>query len=302
MKKCLVAGAAMLDITLHIESLPKSGDDVYASSQKMSIGGCACNVAGILRHFNFPFTLFAPIGKGMYADIIARRLKEIGCESPIKSEKGDNGYCLCLVEKTGERTFITLPGIECGFEREWFSALNAEDYGSAYVSGYEVEGAGGEQIIQFLEEHPRLSVYYDPGPRITHIPEEKTRRLFALSPILHLNEKEAKEYAGTNDAARAAEELKSRTDAPVIVTLGGEGALICGGKSAKGEIIKAGKATPVDTTGAGDSHIAAVIALHQAGCPLEEAVRKANRVAAAVVGVHGPSITKEEFGQIGMEE
>lgn len=45
MKKCLVIGAAMLDIVMQIDELPKKGEDVYAKSQTMTVGGCAYNVA-----------------------------------------------------------------------------------------------------------------------------------------------------------------------------------------------------------------------------------------------------------------
>lgn len=53
MKKCLVIGAAMLDIVMQIDELPKKGEDVYAKSQTMTVGGCAYNVAdnGFLKNF-----------------------------------------------------------------------------------------------------------------------------------------------------------------------------------------------------------------------------------------------------------
>ena len=33
-----------------------------------------------------------------------------------------------------------------------------------------------------------MTVYYAPGPRITYISEEKAKRMYALHPVLHLNE------------------------------------------------------------------------------------------------------------------
>lgn len=55
MKKCLVIGAAMLDIVMQIDELPKKGEDVYAKSQTMTVGGCAYNVADIMKHFAVPY-------------------------------------------------------------------------------------------------------------------------------------------------------------------------------------------------------------------------------------------------------
>lgn len=296
MKKCLVVGAAMLDIVMQIEELPKRGADVYADSQTMTVGGCAYNVADIIKHFEVPYTLFAPVGTGMYADMVSRKLKMAGHESPIRSEKSDNGYCLCLVEKDGERTFITLPGIECTFEKEWFEQLNAEEYDSIYVCGYEIEGEGGGTIIQFLEAHPELTVYYAPGPRIQYIDREKHDRIFALHPILHLNEKEAKEYTGLDGIEEAAADLCARTGNAVIITIGGAGVYLY--ENGKGKILPSEKVDVVDTIGAGDSHIGAVIAMQQLGNDLETSLKAANQVSALVVGVQGPSITKEEFQKV----
>lgn len=156
MKKCLVIGAAMLDIVMQIDELPKKGEDVYAKSQTMTVGGCAYNVADIMKHFAVPYTLFAPIGTGMYASMIREKLKQAEHESPIESTKMDNGYCLCMVESDGERTFLTLPGIECTFEKEWFDALDVTEYDSVYICGYEIEGDGGDQIIDFLKKTETL--------------------------------------------------------------------------------------------------------------------------------------------------
>lgn len=63
-------------------------------------------------------------------------------------------------------------------------------------------------------------------------------------------------------------------------------------------LIPSEKAAVVDTIGAGDSHIGAVISAVMCQKSFEAAVAVANRVSAAVVGVEGPSISEEEFQQI----
>lgn len=291
MKKCLVIGAAMLDIVVQMDRLPKSGEDVYMKSQEMTVGGCAYNVADILKHFQIPYTLFAPVGTGVYGEMIRKELKKNGHTSTIQASI-DNGYCMCIVEADGERTFMTLPGAECRFEREWFEELRPEEYDAVYVCGYEIEGEGGEAIVEFLEGHPEMTVYYAPGPRITYIAEEKQKRLFALHPILHLNDKEALDYTGADTIQEAAEKLYEKVRNTVMITLGASGVYLKG-KEAKR--IPAEKATVVDTIGAGDSHIGSVIAMRQRKSGFEEAIRTANKVAALVVGVQGPTLTEEQF-------
>lgn len=293
MKKCLVIGAAMLDIVMQINRLPKTGEDVYAKSQEMTVGGCAYNVADIQKHFQVPYTLFAPVGTGIYAEIIREKLEKAGHTSPIQSNIQDNGYCLCLVEADGERTFLTLPGIECRFEREWFERINPNDYDSVYVCGYEIEGEGGEAIIEFLEQNRTLQIYYAPGPRICAIPRERHERILKLHPVLHMNEGEALMTTATSSCEEAAEKLFATSGNVVIITLGEQGSYLY--QNNTGEVISSVKAKVTDTIGAGDSHIGAVIAMRSRGADYKKAVKTANRVSALVVGVKGPTLTKDEF-------
>lgn len=87
--------------------------------------------------------------------------------------------------------------------------------------------------------------------------------------------------------------LGQQTGQAVIVTLGGEGAYLQ--EQGEGRVIPSVKADVVDTIGAGDSHIGAVMAMRATGKDFETAVRTANRVSALVVGVKGPTLTTEEF-------
>ena len=54
-KGCIVIGAAMLDIVMEIDQIPKSGTDVYAKGQTMMVGGCAYNAVSY-THLTLPTT------------------------------------------------------------------------------------------------------------------------------------------------------------------------------------------------------------------------------------------------------
>lgn len=292
-KKCLIIGATILDITLKMDKLPLSGEDVYVNSQSMSIGGCAYNVANIIGHFGINHTLFSPIGNGTYAKIIEEKLLENKFSSEIKSDEMDNGYCLCLVENNGERTFLTIPGIESEFKKEWFSKLNIEDYNSVYVSGYEIEGNGGENIIQFLEENKQLTLFYAPGPRINYISKEKHDRIFKLNPIVHLNEKEILEFTKEKNYIIAVKNLSKLTNNTIIVTLGDKGAFVKSRDEEK--LINTVKVKQIDTTGAGDSHIGTIIAIYEKKKSIFEVVEIANKVASEIVCISGATFNSEQF-------
>ena len=94
----------------------------------------------------------------------------------------------------------------------------------------------------------------------------------------------------------AAAEFFSQTNNTVIITLGKEGCYYYDGK--KGELIPPCPAIQADTIGAGDSHIGSVMACLKRGDSLTDAIRKANRVAAEVVGTAGALLSDEVFSSL----
>ena len=65
--------------------------------------------------------------------------------------------------------------------------------------------------------------------------------------------------------------------------------------SGKHALIPGCPARQVDATGAGDSHMGAVIACRMKGFPMDKAIRTANRISAAVVEHAGAGLEDEDF-------
>ena len=253
--RTLVVGAAIVDLMMKVERLPKSGEDIPCKETKTVVGGCAYNVANTLRNLKCEHDLCVPVGSGSFADIIRRGMKEKGYEPMIEEPGEDNGYCLSLVEADGERTFITVQGAECHFKKEWFEQIDMDNYENIYIAGYQVCGNSGEIISQWLKTVENV--------------EEAVRALYEKSGNL------------------------------VFVTLGAEGTLFYDGKEMRR--VASVKTNVVDTVGAGDSHIGAIIAGMSKGMKVEDAVLLANRTAAAIVGTSGPVMDLEEFQKISEE-
>ena len=136
-------------------------------------------------------------------------------------------------------------------------------------------------------------------PMITAIESETMENLFALKPILHINEAEAKGYTQQENVEEAVRALYEKSGNLVFVTLGAEGTLFYDGKEMRR--VASVKTNVVDTVGAGDSHIRAIIAGMSKGMKVEDAVLLANRTAAAIVGTSGPVMDLEEFQKISEE-
>ena len=115
--------------------------------------------------------------------------------------------------------------------------------------------------------------------------------------MLHINEPEAKSLSGCSSIEDSAEKLFSLTSNTVIITLGDKGTY-CRERSGNAYYMDGVPSAVVDTIGAGDSHIGAVMASLSMGKSLKDAIIIANTAASAVVGVKGASLTKEEFDRL----
>ena len=297
--KTLVIGAAIIDIIMKIKRLPKSDEDILCSETVSTVGGCAYNVAGTLRGFDVDHDLFVPVGRGMYGDMIAGDLEKLGYRILIREEESDNGYCLCLVEEDGERTFITVKGAEGRFRPSWFEQLSQDAYDSIYVAGYQVCGASGRVISDWMagakDRMKEKRVFFAPGPVITDIDQAVMERILSVGPILHLNEKEAFDYAKQTSVEDCLRYLYGLNHNLVVVTMGASGTMYYDGSVMRQ--VPAYKTQVKDTIGAGDSHVAAMIAGYSKGLDTEQCVRLANRVASAIVSIQGPVMTGEMFEQ-----
>lgn len=294
--RCLVIGSAIVDLMMRLDRLPKSGEDIICDSTDMVVGGCAYNVASTLKNLDFDHDLCVPLGKGPFSDIIRKELKEKGYEPMIEESKEDNGYCLSLVESNGERTFITVEGAESRFKKKWLDNINTDIYDSIYISGYQAYGESGKVILDWIKNIADISkkkIFFAPGPMITKIELETMEEILSLNPIIHLNELEVKSYTKKENLEDAIKDLYERSKNLVFVTLGKDGTLFYDGEDSLH--IECNEAKVVDTIGAGDSHIGAIIAELSRGTKVEDAIIFANKVAASIVSISGPVMDYEDF-------
>ena len=300
MKQTLVIGSTVVDVLLGVPSLPLRGGDVNVLKQEYKVGGCAYNVFKTLQLFESPATLCSPVGQGIYGNMVRKHLEEEGLV-PFVSLEEENGCCYCLVEGDGERSFLSFHGAEYLFSRSWMDKIDYSQTGSIFICGLEIEEATGGEIIDFVYEHPKLELFFAPGPRIRFIQGEKMDRLLSRrdkdgkGPFLHLNEIEAIRYSGLRKFNEAAEFIAGKTENGLVITLGQRGCYCLDKSSSEkpdGHITAGFPATVVDTVGAGDSHCGAIIACLKSGMGLKEACRVANRIGAAVVSMRGSVLDK----------
>ena len=300
MKKIFVIGSAVVDVVVRLPHLPGKSEDVHVRSQAMQLGGCGFNVYDMIRHFEIPSIPFFPIGTGAYGEFVRAEFSRRHIPLVIPSAPAENGCCYCFVEDDGERTFLSYHGAEYRFDPSWFDLLRPEEIGSVYFCGLEIEEDTGIHVISFLTQlkkaHPEIRLFFAPGPRICRISPDRLEKLFALGPLIHLNETEVTAFTQTEDILTAARKLQHMTGSDVIVTLGKDGCLCVGSDSVLS--VPGYPALQKDTIGAGDAHIGAVIACLHRQMSMEEALRCANRISARVVETEGALLDQDQFTAI----
>lgn len=285
----LIIGAGFVDISLSIKKLPKTGDDALAKIIKTVAGGCALNIANILRSMQVKHDLLLPVGAGSNASLIKAQMINDGYKIFIEDKSNDNACSMCFIEENGERTFISTLGVEVPFKKEWFKLFDFEKYDLISLSGYDIEGENGEIFLEKLESlkhHP--TILFDASPRIANIDKVLLDRLFKLKPIIHANKDEIGILCNlkVDLLQEAMQELYKKNNNVIIVTASKYG---CAFIDENGiyHMIPGFKTTQVDTTGAGDSHVGGIISGLYYGYDWNKTLTIANRIASNVVQIVG---------------
>jgi ribokinase len=212
------------------------------------------------------------VGNDEFGRLAVDELRREGIEtSGVETVEGvPTGVALIVVGNFGENQIAVASGANALIGAEAVSRTFKDHGGGAgdvYLSNFEVSDDAIVAGAQAAAERG-MTVVINPAPA-----RELPSALIAARPILVPNEREAQQLTGETDPYSAARILAARTGAPVVVTLGDQGAIaVSGGDS---ERISAPLIEAVDTTGAGDTFAGALAAELSAGIALVDAVRYA---------------------------
>ncbi|GLW05979.1 sugar kinase [Microtetraspora sp. NBRC 13810] len=317
-------GSILVDVAVEVPRLPERGADVLATATRTQVGG-GFNLAAAAARHGARCVYGSPHGTGLHGDLVRAALAEEGIEAAGgRRDGGDTGFCLIMVEPDGERTFVTMPGVEACLTPGDLATLRPGPADFVAVSGYDLAyPVSGPVLAAWLTGLPPYArVALDPGPLVAEIPADRLRAALGRLSVLTLNQREARllatparpdetdgatETGGTSGTGRAdgagagvdrlsgaalVEAVRRHpalaADAVVVVR---EGALGChaGGGPLGDRIIAvpAPRVKAVDTTGAGDAHTGVLLAELVSGTALDEALVAANRAAAVAVTLPG---------------
>lgn len=284
-----VVGNVQLDVLASpVRTMPRPGGDDIIDSIAVRPAGAAGNVSLALAALDVEHRLFGAIGDDQAGVWILDELRRAGLADDILVVPGqDTGISIALEAPERERAFLTAHGVLDGYRAQHVPA-DALTGDLVLFTGYfslpGLRGDGTRRLLETARGSGALTVFdtgWDPEDWTDHTIEE-VLTLLPLVDVFLPNEPEAVALTGEPDAAKAAARLGDHCPGWVVVKTGAQGLTA---RSPQGDTvdIPAPRVTPVDTTGAGDSLCAGMLAELAAGSEMPAALAAGVRVASTVV-------------------
>lgn len=282
----------IIDLVMTVDRLPEPGGDTLADSYRALPGG-GFNVMAAAARAGMPVVYGGAHGTGPNGDLARAALRTEGVEvahDPLPDS--DTGFCVALVEANAERTFITSLGAESELPPAALRSLEPAPGDTVYVVGYALlPGPRAEDLAAWIAGlHPQVRVALDPAPVVDAIEPTLLAKVMKRVDVFSPNATEAAVLTDGAGPERAAPSLASRVrpGGTVLVRDGAAGCVVATAERdpvrVPGTVVSA-----VDTNGAGDAHVGALLAALSEGLDLDAAVRRANVSAARAVTLRGPA-------------
>jgi sugar/nucleoside kinase (ribokinase family) len=288
-RSVLQLSGIVIDLIYRIDKHPEPGGEAEASEVLVAAGG-GFNAMVAAKRFGLSVAYGGAMGTGRFAEIAERDLNEVGI--PVlarRRQASDQGTCVVIVDRSGERTFYTHHGAE-----RWPDHQDAHDIATAecdwvLLTGYSLlKETSSDVYLPLLDSLPQQARFvFDPSPLVANIRPDRLAAAMGRADWVSANRREASVLSGMEDARACAMWLAQRRSG-ALVRCGAEGCWLAVSGSApvriEGISVKA-----IDTSGAGDAHIGAFIGALDRGFKPEAAALVANHAAALKTTRFGPA-------------
>ncbi|UVD81560.1 ribokinase [Mycoplasma iguanae] len=275
MKKILVVGSVNVDLVLKIRNFPRPGETIYSAGKKIFLGGKGINQAIALKKLANDVTFIGKIGNDQESNFVLEEANkyQLNLNDIVKIE-ATTGIAHISVLENGENTIILVPGANHKFDNEnyqkWEEKISQYDF---LLVQLEVTNSFVFELIKIANKlHKKIILNPAPAKKIPLnilglcdfiIPNEtELSTIFDLDPIA--NEQEI--------AIILQKFYQQYPQTTFIVTFGAKGVYYLDQNQNLINIPAKKNIDVVDTTGAGDSFIAAFITQIINNKTIEEAI------------------------------
>lgn len=264
MKKVLTIGEAIIDFIPKQKG--KGLKDVETFTKKA--GGAPANVAGGIAKLGGDSIFITQVGQDGFGDFLIEEIAKVGVDTTYINQTPDYDTSLAFValDESGERDFIFFRKHAADLALDFTNVdIDNIDYDILHFCSVSLVDSPMKDthinLIKHAKEQNKL-VSFDPNLRLNLWPDTKScidtvNEFIKYSDILKISDDELELIFGTNDVDQVAKELIDNGLSILIYTMGGAGSRVytsLGSKEVAGR-----KVEVVDTTGAGDSFIAAFL-------------------------------------------
>lgn len=283
----LVVGSANMDMVVACEHFPQPGETVLSQEFGMFPGGKGANQAVACARLGGDVRFLGKLGRDPFRESLVAGLQRDGValDGLLTDDGAPTGVALITVDVRGENTIVVASGSNMRLTPDDLDAHEALFADAAVVLvQLEVPLDTVARAADLARTHGATLVL-NPAPA-RPLPDDLLRQVDVLTP----NETEVAQLAdfpldGVATAEAAAHALLGRGVRHVLVTLGGQGALLVTGDWT--ERFPAVPVAAVDTTAGGDAFNGALAHALAEGRPLRDAVPFANAVAGYAVTQRG---------------
>jgi len=275
MSDIVVLGSLNMDLIVRTERIPRPGETVHGYGFSTVPGGKGANQAAAAARLGAAVTMLGRVGQDAFGDAMLDNMMMQGVETGyiLRDRREPSGIALIQIQEDGDNSIVVAPGANGRVSIDDVDRATELIWGASFlVAQFEVPLPVVRHAIG-IAASKGVPVVLNPAPA------------YAVDPgflegvyCLVVNETEAETLTGMAVAdlpgARAAGiELQGMGVPVVIVTLGGQGALLVA--EGKPLHVPARQVTVVDTTAAGDAFIGGLVASLDRGMDLPDAVRYA---------------------------
>ncbi|MFF4395743.1 ribokinase [Streptomyces sp. NPDC001480] len=277
-----VLGSTNMDLVAYVEKAPQRGETVTGREFRTIPGGKGANQAIAAARAGATVSMLGAVGNDAFGTRLRSTLEHSGVDTDsLRTVEGPSGTAHIVVDDEGGNAIVVIPGANGTVDH-----LTPGDEGviasaDALLLQLEIPLDGVLAGAEAARRHGVRTVL-TPAPARMLPPE-----LLAATDLLVPNEYEAATLTGRTDPLDAATALLDRVP-EVVITLGAAGCLYVL-RGAEPLVVPAPQVTAVDSTGAGDTFVGALVVALAEERPVREALTWAAAAASISVEREGAS-------------
>jgi fructokinase len=265
MSKILCIGEALIDMICTDKGQSLSNGENFLKKP----GGAPTNVAAAIGALGGEVELAAKVGKDPFGNQLIQVMKDFAVETKwmLQDEKHFTTMAFVSLIENGERDFVFNRGADGQLSNEDIAGINVDDFSIVHfgsATGF-LNGPLKEAYKNLLHTARAKNIFVSFDPNFRHLlfPNdtenfiEQSWYFLQNCNFFKLSDEEALLITKTTNVSDAAIVLLEKTTANFAITIGAEGTLF--GHKNTTTIIPSIKISPIDTTGAGDAFVGALL-------------------------------------------